>query len=287
MTVRAATLRVNGVRLHHLHAGQGPPVLLLHGWPQTSYMWRHVLPSLAEHHTVIAPDLRGYGLSDKPTGGFDKRTMAADVRALVVALGHDRVSIVAHDRGARVAHRYALEHPEEVTRLALLDIIPTREVLRRMDARLAAAFWHWAFHLQPDLPELLVGDRIREYLEFFFERWTHQRTGLDAEAVRHYVEAFERPGALRAGFDDYRATETDDATADDASAEAGQRLEMPLLVLWGAEGLVGTLPVLEIWEAYARDVRAEAIPECGHFLAEEQPAVVLERLLEFLAPERA
>ncbi len=284
MNVRSATLRVNGVRLHHLHAGEGPPVLLLHGWPQTSHMWRRVLAPLAERHTVIAPDLRGYGLSDKPAGGYDKRTMAADVRALVAALGHERVSIVGHDRGARVAHRYALDHPGEVTRLALLDIIPTREVRRRLDAALAPAFWHWLFHEQPDLPELLVGDRVREYLTFFFERWAHRRAALDAEAVTHYVDAFSRPGALRAGFEDYRATPTVDAPADDESAAAGQRLEMPLLVLWGAQGLVGTLPVREIWEAYARDVRAEPVDDCGHFLAEEQPEVVAERLLGFLAP---
>ena len=285
MEVRAGTVRVNGVRLHHLRAGTGSPVLLLHGWPQTSHMWRRVLAPLAERHTVIAPDLRGYGLSDKPAGGYDKRTMAEDVRALAAALGHERVSVVGHDRGARVDHRYALDHPAEVTRLALLDVVPTREVLRRMDAALAPGFWHWFFHEQPDLPELLVGDRVREYLTFFFERWAHQRAALDPEAVTHYVEAFSRPGALRAGFEDYRATPTADAPADEASAEAGQRLEMPLLVLWGAQGLVGRLPVREIWEAYARDVQAEPVEDCGHFLAEEQPDVVARRLLRFLTPE--
>jgi haloacetate dehalogenase len=280
--VSSATARANGVRLHYLWAGEGPPVVLLHGWPQTSHIWRHLLPRLAERHTVIAPDLRGYGLSDKPVGGYDKRTMAADVRALVRDLGHERVALVGHDRGARVAHRYALDHPEEVRRVALLDVIPTRDVIRRVDARLAAGFWHWWFHAQPDLPELLVGGRVREYLEFFFERWSYQRAGLDPQAVDHYVRAFSRPGALRAGFEDYRATDTGDLAADDASADAGARLEMPVLVLWGAEGLVATLPVREIWEGYARDLRAEAIEGCGHFLAEERPEALLERLLDFL-----
>jgi haloacetate dehalogenase len=278
MTPRAATIRANGVRLHHLYAGDGPPVVLLHGWPQTSYIWRHVLPRLAERHTVIAPDLRGYGLSDKPERGYDKRTMAADVRALVRELGHERVSLVGHDRGARVAHRWALDDPDGVARIALLDVIPTREVVRRMDARLAAGFWHWAFHQQIDVPELLVAGRERAYLEFFFERWTHERAALEPEAVDRYVRAMQRPGALRAGFEDYRALDAD-LEADEESAQAGQRLAMPALALWGGEGLIASLPVAEIWADYADDLRgAEAIASCGHFLPEERPEVVLAHL---------
>jgi haloacetate dehalogenase len=274
---------VNGIRVHYVREGAGPPVVLLHGWPQTWFCWRLLMPLLAERFTLIAPDLRGYGLSDKPAGGFDKRTMAADVRALVHELGYERVALVGHDRGARVAHRYALDHPDEVERLAVLDIIPTRAMFARIDEHLARGFWHWLFHLQPDLPELLVGGNIEVYLRWFFERWTHNRPPVEA-AVPEYVRAFSAPGALRAGFHDYRATFPDDLDADDASAAAGAKLGMPVLALWGATGLTGKLPVVDIWREYATDVDGEAIQECGHFLPEEQPAAVADRLLHFLAP---
>ncbi len=274
---------VNGIRMHYRRAGEGPPLVLLHGWPQTSYCWHRVWDELAREFTVIAPDLRGYGLTDKPRDGFDKHTMATDISELVRQLGFSSVRVVGHDRGGRVAHRWALDHPDEVARLAVLDIIPTREMWLRLNDRTARGYWHWLFHLQPDLPELLVGPNISAYLGYFFERWTYQRHGLSADAVAEYVTAFSRPGALRAGFDDYRASFPADADHDDADAESGHKLAMPVLALWGAEGLLGTLPALEIWQDYATDVTGEAIPECGHFLAEEQPTVVLERLRAFLS----
>src|SRR3954447_5952748 len=160
--------QVSGVRLHYTRAGSGPLLVLLHGWPQTSLCWQPVLTELAATHTVVAPDLRGYGLSDKPATGYDKRRMAADVAELVRHLGFERAAVVGHDRGARVAHRWALDHPDQVDKLAVLDVIPTREMFRRLDASVAAGYWHWLFHLQPDLPELLVGNNVRAYLEYFF-----------------------------------------------------------------------------------------------------------------------
>ncbi|MEU7001783.1 alpha/beta hydrolase [Nonomuraea sp. NPDC046570] len=274
---------VGGIRMHYLIEGEGPPLVLLHGWPQTSHCWRHVIPALAETHTVIAPDLRGYGRTDKPRTGYDKRTMAADVRELARSLGFERISLAGHDRGGRVAHRYALDHPAEVDRLAVLDIIPTREMWRRfdMDTGLAASAWHWTFHLQPDLPEQLAGADVRGYLSYFFERWTVQRAAVD-EGVEEYVRAFSRPGALRAGFDDYRASFPDDAAHDDADHDAGRRLEMPVLALWGAGGIPARVDVLDAWRGYARDVRGAEIPDCGHFLAEERPEAVVTHLREFL-----
>lgn len=281
--IETAVAAVNGLRMHYRLAGTGSPVVLLHGWPQTGHCWRKVLPALAAEHTVIVPDLRGYGLTDKPVGGYDKRTMAADVAALVESLGFARVAVVGHDRGARVAHRWGLDRPEQVRRLAVLDILPTREVWRRWDVEIAHRYWHWTFHLQPDLPERLAGADVAGYLGYFFERWTHHRPGLEQSAIDEYVRAFSAPGALRAGFDDYRASFPHDADLDDADHAAGKRLTMPVLALWGASALFGVAPVLDVWRDYAVDVAGEAIPECGHFLAEERPAELVALLRPFLA----
>ena len=273
---------VGGLRMHYVATGAGPTLVLLHGWPQSSYQWRFLIPRLAESFTVIAPDLRGYGLSDKPPDGYDKRTMAEDVRSLVRRTGSSEVRLVGHDRGARVAHRYALDHPDEVEALAVLDIIPTRAMFRGVNELIAQGYWHWFFHLQPDLPELLVGDRVELYLRYFFERWTYNRPPVE-EAIPVYVEAFSRPGALRAGFADYRATVSHDLEHDDESAARGERLTMPVLALWGEKGLTARLPVLEIWRDYADSVEGEGIERCGHFLPEERPKLVGDRLLDFLA----
>lgn len=281
--IREATAVVDGLRVHYRLAGEGPLLVLLHGWPQTSYCWRHLIGPLSERCTVVAPDLRGYGRSDKPRAAYDKRTMAEDIRGLMRLLGFETATVVGHDRGARVGHRWGLDHPGEVERLVVMDIIPTRAMWRRMDMELARRYWHWLFHLQPDLPELLAGRDPGAYLGWFFERWTHNRAGLDAEAVAEYVRAFSAPGALRAGFDDYRASFPVDAEQDDADAAAGRKLTMPVLVLWGAEGLFGRLPALEIWREYADNVSGAAIPDCGHFLAEEQPEAVLRELDRFLS----
>jgi haloacetate dehalogenase len=280
-----ATATANGLRMHYLRGGDGPPVVFLHGWPQTSHCWRKVLPALAGDYTVIAPDLRGYGRTDKPRDGYDKRTMAADVSALVESLGFDRVAVVGHDRGARVGHRWGLDRPDQVSRLAVLDILPTREVWRRWSLDIARRYWHWVFHLQPDLPERLAGADVAGYLGYFFERWTYQRAGLEPEAVAEYVRAFSAPGALRAGFDDYRASFPHDAEADDADHAAGKRLHMPVLALWGQAALFGVAPVVEVWGDYADDVTGQAIEDCGHFLAEERPDELVALLRPFLAGE--
>ncbi|WP_394845966.1 alpha/beta hydrolase [Pendulispora brunnea] len=282
ISIHADVAAVNGVRMHYLRAGKGPLVVLLHGWPQTSHCWRHVVPELAAKFTVLAPDLRGYGRTDKPTTGYDKRTMASDIAQLVEKLGFDKARVVAHDRGARVAHRWALDRPDQVERLVLMDILPTREVREQLDMGITHGYWHWWFHLQPDLPEQLVGQNVGAYLGYFFEKWTYNRHGLPASAIDEYVRAFSAPGALRAGFDDYRATFPTDLDLDDADFAAGRRLSMPLLLLWGSESFLKKFPVVDIWHRYATDVRGEAIPECGHFIAEERPAVTLEHLRRFL-----
>jgi pimeloyl-ACP methyl ester carboxylesterase len=180
-----------------------------------------------------------------------------------------------------VAHRWGLDRPEQIERLVVLDVVPTREMFRRLDASVAAGYWHWLFHLQPDLPELLVGRNVRAYLEFFFERWTYDRHALTPEAVDAYVRAFSRPGALRAGFDDYRAHEQDLAL-DEADASAGRRLTMPVLALWGSVGLPARLPALDIWRDYAQEVTGAELPECGHFIPEERPEQLLAHFRTFM-----
>ena len=281
----AAVASVNGIRMHYRIAGDGPPVVLLHGWPQTGHCWHRVADELATDHTVVVPDLRGYGRSDKARTGMDKRTMAADCSELVRGLGFGRVAVVGHDRGGRVAHRWTLDHPGEVERLAVLDIAPTRATWARFDAELGAKYWHWLFHLQPDLPERLAGADVAGYLGWFFEKWTFAREGLDAGAVAEYVRAFSQPGALRCGFDDYRADPVD-AAHDDEDAAAGRRVGVPLLALWGAEGVMATLPILDLWREYAADpdlVRGRALERCGHFVPEEAPGELLGELRPFLA----
>lgn len=275
------TARVNGIRMHYVTEGSGPPVVLLHGWPQTWYCWRKVIPALARRYTVLAPDLRGYGETAKPPAGYDKRTMASDVHELVRGLGHTRIRLVGHDRGARVAHRYALDYEDEVERLALLDIIPTRITFERFDAESARDHWHWFFHQVRDLPELLVGANVEAYLRYFFHTWSYQTTAFGPEDVAVYVHAFSQPGALRAGFEDYRAGATTDLEHD--AGDATRRLKPPLLALWGGEGRRGKASVLDVWRGVADDVRGEPIAQCGHFLPEEQPDVVAGKLLDFLA----
>lgn len=256
--------------------GEKPLLVLLHGWPQTSQCWDAVLPALAEDYRVVAPDLRGYGQTDKPRTGYDKKTMAQDIRKLIEHLGFRSARVVGHDRGARVAHRLALDHSELISHLSLLDIAPTLHMFRHGTTEMAQGFWHWLFHMKDDLPELLVGPHIEEYLRFFFERWTLQRHTLEA-AIPDYVEAFSRPGALRAGFDDYRATDID-LIHDAANFDAGEKVELPVQLLWGDHGLVGGRDVVQAWKPFAPHAHGESVPDCGHFIPEEQPEILVEKL---------
>ncbi len=258
--MKTGVAQVNGIQMYYRRAGQGPLIVLLHGWPQTGHCWRHLIGSLGETHTVVAPDLRGYGRSDKPAGGYDKRTMAADLHQLVHALGFENATVIGHDRGARVAHRWALDHPQDVDRLVLMDIIPTREMWRRMDADLARRTWHWLFHMQPDIPELLDP---AAYIRQTIERWSYVR--LPEEDIAEYVR---------------RASFPDDAEADDA--DFGRRLTMPVHLLWGAHSFLRSLDPVKIWEDYAENVSGAVVEDCGHFLAEERPREVLAVLAPVL-----
>lgn len=272
------SIRLSEITMSYRAEGEGELLVLLHGWPQTSYCWRKVIGPLADHFRVVAPDLRGYGHTDKPTSGYTKRRMAQDVRELVDALGHDRVRLVGHDRGARVAHRFALDHPEVVAGLTVLDVAPTLHMYEAGSMATAAGYWHWLFHQRPDLPELLVGANVEAYLRYLIRDWSFQHAAM-SDGIDHYVTAYSQPGALRGGFDDYRAT-PEDLEHDRADQDAGHLLDVPVQVLWGADGLAAGTATLDAWRRFAPHLTGGPIAECGHFIAEEQPEELVRRLLE-------
>jgi haloacetate dehalogenase len=269
-----------GVRVHYRRLGGGPGMILLHGYPQTGHMWRKVMPALAERFTVVAPDLRGYGDSDRPAGGYDKRTMAADIAALVEALGLAPVVLVGHDRGARVAHRFALDHPALLTHLVLLDIAPTWDIFHDLDHRSAASRWHWFFHQVPDLPEALTAGREETYLRYLYRAWALNPAAIEEEAVQEYLRCFRQPGAMRAGFEDYRAAATVDLEHD--AADRDRKVAAPTLVLWGEGRAPQAKDMLGVWKARCERVEGHPVPNSGHWIAEEQPEALVNALLAFL-----
>jgi haloacetate dehalogenase len=278
--VRGVVTVAPGVRIHYRRQGQGPPMVLLHGFPQTGHMWRKVAPALGERFTVVAPDLRGYGDSDRPPGGYDKRTMAADIAALIGALRLPPVVLVGHDRGARVAHRFALDHPGLLTRLVLLDIAPTYDVFAGLDAQRARRVWHWLFHQVPDLPEALTAGREDVYLRYLYRAWALDPAAIEEEAVQEYLRCFRQAGGMRAAFDDYRAGATIDLEHD--AADRDRKVGVPTLLLWGAARQSQVPDMLGTWRARCDTVEGFGVPDCGHFIPEERPAAVVEAILRFV-----
>jgi haloacetate dehalogenase len=281
------TVDGDGARIAVATAGDGPPLLLLHGYPQTRSCWHGVAPVLARRFTVVAADLRGYGDSDRPPGGDDhagysKRAMAADMVAVMRGLGHPRFAVAGHDRGGRVAHRMALDHPDVVERAAVLDIVPTRTLFARCDQAFATAYYHWFFLIQPGgLPETMIGRDPEWFLRETLRRWSGRAEPLAEEAIAEYARCFRDPAVIHASCEDYRAAATIDLAHD--AADGGARVECPLLVLWGEHGAMHRLyDVLETWRALAADVRGHPVP-CGHFLPEEAPAETGAALEGFFA----
>jgi haloacetate dehalogenase len=282
-------LAIGHVRIHGARAGEGPAVLLLHGHPQSHVTWHAVAPRLVEAgHSVVMTDLRGYGDSSRPEGGqnhvnYSKRTMARDQVAVMQSLGHERFSVIGHDRGGRVAHRMALDHPGLVRRIAVLDIAPTATMYARADRRFAARYFWWFFLIQPaPLPERM----IEAAAEFFLRSHLagQSRTpGVPCEPlIQEYLRCYGLPGTIHAVCEDYRAAATIDLEHD--AADADRRVEAPLLALWGAQGVVGELyDVLATWREKAAHVQGAAL-DCGHLLQEEAPQATAAALLEFLQP---
>jgi haloacetate dehalogenase len=259
-------------------------VLLLHGYPQTHAMWHRVAPRLAKHYTVVLPDLRGYGDSAKPDSddthaAYSKREMAQDQFELMRALGFERFAVVAHDRGARVARRLHLDHPDSVARLALLDIVPTATIYGTLDQNRATTVWRYLFLIQPpDLPEQLIGADPDFYLRWTFEEWCATPGALTANAHAEYRRCFD-PATIHATCEDYRAGATIDLAHDRQDEQ--RRISCPLLILWSAHGLGSSHDVMAIWREQADNVTGHAL-DCGHFLAEERPAETAAVLLQFL-----
>jgi len=280
--VRHHTIRANGIRHHYAEAGEGAPIILLHGFPETSYAWRHQIPVLAKTYRVIAPDLRGYGETEKPASGYDKRTMASDVRELMRVLDLPRIALVGHDRGARVATRFAKDHADVLDRLVVMDNVPTRIVAREFNARLARAYWFFIFHQVADLPEALISGREDLWLRHFFSDWCYNPHAISGEAFDTYVRAYRSPGAVRGALADYRAN-AEDVAQDILDADV--KIACPTLSLWGADFYaVGQMfDMAAVWAEMADDLRTFAVPQCGHLPQEEQPEIVNQLLLEFLA----
>lgn len=284
---------LDGIGIHARTGGAAgaPPLLLLHGFPQTHAMWQRVAQRLAPHFRLVLPDLRGYGDSDKPRGApghanYSKRTMAADMAALMRSLGHERYAVCGHDRGARVAHRLALDHAEAVTKLALLDIAPTLDMYAATDMRFASAYYHWFHLIQPSpLPETMIGGNPRFYLHWKLGGWGARGTGfIEPEALAEYERCFCRAETIHAVCEDYRAAAGIDLEHDRSSREAGQRIRCDTLVLWGERGVVQALfDPLALWRAQCdAEVSGHAMA-AGHFLAEELPDETAAALRGFFA----
>jgi haloacetate dehalogenase len=279
---------VNGITLHARTGGNAAaaPLVLLHGFPQTHVLWHRVAQRLAPHFSLVLPDLRGYGDSAKPAGGdYSKRAMAADIHALMRRLGHERYAVAAHDRGARVAHRLALDFPAALTQLALIDIAPTLDMYERTDMAFARAYYHWFHLIQPaPLPETMIGGDARFYLHAKLGGWgaggVHY---IEPEALAEYERCFCRPDAIHAACEDYRASAGIDLEHDRASRAAGERIACDTLLMWGERGVVHRLfdPVA-LWQAQCtRPLRAKLIARAGHFIPEEQPQATADALLDF------
>lgn len=278
-------VKTQDTTINLVRGGKGYPVLLLHGYPQTHVCWHLVAPHLAEHFTVVCPDLRGCGDSAKPPSdpehlAYSKRVMAQDQVEVMQTLGFQEFAVVGHDRGARVAHRMALDHEEKISRLALLDIIPTSTAFEYTNKDIATAAFNWFFSIQADgLPERLIGAEPQFYLRWLLEHWAGRKNALAEEAVADYQRCFDAE-MIRATDEEFRASATIDLEHDKAAA--GQKISCPTLLLWSATGMWASYDILEIWRTRAENVQGFAL-DCGHFLPEENPERTSAELTRFLS----
>lgn len=288
---KTITVKRAAVSLHVRIAGQGAPLLLLHGHPQSHAMWHRIAPDLARRFTVVMMDLRGYGDSGRPSAddshaAYSKREMALDALAVMQSCGFETFQVLAHDRGARVAHRLALDHPKAVQRMMLLDIAPTLAMYENTSQAFATAYWHWFFLIQPPpLPEALIESDPVRYIHSVMGK---RHAGLGAfapEAMAEYARCIQIPGTARGICEDYRASASIDLEHDRQDMVAGKKLGLPLRVLWAEHGAVGqNFDVRRLWNACATDVGGEILP-CGHYIAEELPSELLAQTQQFFVSQ--
>ena len=280
-------IETSGATINLMTGGNGPPLLMLHGYPQTHLAWHRVAPLLARDFTLVIPDLRGYGASRGPAPDpehrhYAKRAMAEDMVALMAELGHHRFALAGHDRGGRVGFRLCLDHPERVARFAALDIVPTLSVWEAMDADRALGAYHWQFLAVPaPVPERLIGGDPDFYITHLLDRWAGRPDALDPDAVRAYLAQFHDPAVIAATCADYRAGASLDRVHDQADRDAGRKIACPVLVVWGRRYLTAKdAAPLDSWGEWAEDAREIAL-DCGHFVAEEAPEACAAALRDF------
>lgn len=285
---RKELFRIDDIKINYVIKGNGPPLLLLHGYPQTHVLWHKIAPALAAKYTVVASDLRGYGDSSKPKttkdhSPYSKREMARDQVQLMKHLGFDQFLVAGHDRGGRVAHRMALDHPEAVLKLAVMDIAPTYTMYKTTDMEFAQAYYHWFFLIQPyDLPEKMIGADPAYFLNRKFGQWGRDSGAFTEEALAEYLRCLT-PETIHASCEDYRASASIDLVHDQIDLDQGNKMKCPLLALWGEKGFVGgKYDVLSEWRKWAHEVSGFGVA-CGHYLPEEAPEQTLEALLDFFA----
>ena len=283
-----AEVAVPGGTIRLRHGGSGPPLLLVHGNPQTHAMWNRVAPKLAQRFTVVAPDLRGYGGSFKPAATADhapyaKREMAKDLVAVMEHFGHARFKVGSHDRGARVAHRLAIDHPERVEKLAVLDIVPTLEHFERANMEFAMGYYHWFWFAQPHpIPESVISAAPDVWFHGHTSRSPRPSDVFHPEALADYLHFARQPDTTRGMCEDYRAAATIDLEQDRASRQAGKKVQCPMLVLWGAKGKIGEwYDALAIWRAYCSNEVTGGAVAAGHYIAEEAPDATLDWFAKF------
>jgi haloacetate dehalogenase len=284
-------IKTRGAEIYVRSGGSGPPLLLLHGYPMTHVCWHKIAGEMAHHCTLVLPDLRGYGASSAPEGDaehtiYSKRAMAEDCLGVMRALGYERFIVGGHDRGGRVAYRLALDHPQAVSALIPIDILPTSEVWAAMRAESALKSYHWAFLAQPrPMPETLISRDPVYYLEHTLKSWAKPRdlSPFSAAALAHYRALLSDPRRVHAVCEDYRAGATIDRRLDEADRAAGRKIACPTLVLWGSDYIgKGAAQPLDVWQRWCTDVTGVEI-DSGHFLADENPAATLAALTDFLA----
>jgi haloacetate dehalogenase len=286
----AEDVSTTGATIRTLSAGSGPPLLLLHGYPQTHVIWHKIASQLAERFTVVLTDLRGYGDSSKPDGGprhanYSFRAMAQDQLEVMHLLGYERFYVGSHDRGARTAHRLCLDYPKAVRKVALLEIVPTLRMYRDTSKEFATKYMWWFFLIQKaPLPEHMVGADPNFFLDEHFEVQNGTPGALTAEALQEYRRCFCTPETIHATCEDFRAAAEIDLDMDEADEKARHKIEAPVLALWGAKGAVGKLwNVLEVWSQHATAPAQGRALDGGHYLAEEQPEAVLQEFLRFFS----